>query len=156
MSLNAPGSQVVDGSTMSIGIAAARYNGELVDSLLTRTVAVLRAGGVREEAMSIVRVPGSHEVPWAAQALAGEGRDCVIALGVLIGGATSHHELVGQSVSQALQRVALDTRVPVINGVIVADTLAQAKERCGGRIDRGADFGRAALEMAALARRFPR
>jgi len=58
--------------------------------------------------ITVVRVPGSHEVPWAAQALASGGRrDCVIGLGVLIGGDTSHHEMVGTSVSHALQRVAL-------------------------------------------------
>ena len=82
--------------------------------------------------------------------------DCVIGLGVLIGGDTRHHEMVGQSVSHALQRVALDARVPVINGVVVADTLAQARARCSGRIDRGAEFARAALEMAALKRKFSR
>jgi len=74
-------------------------------------------------------------------------------LGVLIGGDTNHHEMVGQSVSHALQHVALDTGVPVINGVIVANTQAQARARCAGRIDRGAEFARAALEMGALKRR---
>ena len=72
--------------------------------------------------------------------------------GVLIGGDTSHHEMVGQSVSHALQRVALETRVPVINGVIVVNTLAQAEARCRGGIDRGAEFAAAALTMAALKR----
>lgn len=85
------------------------------------------------------------------QALA-RGRDGVIGLGVLIGGDTNHHEMVGQSVSYALQSVALDSGVPVINGVIVANTLAQAKARCTGRIDRGAEFAQAALAMAALKR----
>jgi 6,7-dimethyl-8-ribityllumazine synthase len=154
MSLNAPKGRSVDGTLLSIGIAAARFNGELVDALLTRTVAVLRSAGVREEAVTVVRVPGSHEIPWAAQMLARGGRDCVIGLGVLIGGDTSHHELVGQSVSHALQRVSLETRVPVINGVIVADTLEQARARCSGTVDRGSEFARAALEMATLARRF--
>ena len=74
----------------------------------------------------------------------------VVALGVLIGGDTSHHEMVGNSVSHALQRIALDTRVPVINGVIVANTRAQAEARTRGPIDRGAEFAAAALEMATL------
>jgi 6,7-dimethyl-8-ribityllumazine synthase len=86
---------------------------------------------------------------WLAQ---GGKRDCVISLGVLIGGDTNHHEMVGQSVSQALQRVALSTHTPVINGVIVANTLKQAQARCLGSINRGAEFARAALEMAALSR----
>ena len=117
----------------------------------------MRAAGVKEKAIATVRVPGSHEVPWAAAALAARGKhDCVIALGVLIAGDTNHHEMVGDSVSHALQRVALDTRVPAINGVIVANTPAQARARCTGKINRGEEFAAAALEMAALKRRFSR
>ena len=72
---------------------------------------------------------------------------------MLIGGDTNHHEMVGQSVSAALQQVALSSRVPVINGVLVTNTLAQARARCTCRIDRGAEFASAALEMAALKRK---
>ena len=96
-------------------------------------------------------------MPWAALALASGGQcDCVIGLGVLIAGDTNHHEMVGESVSHALQRVALETAVPVINGVIVVNSLAQAKARFTGRINRGAEFAAAALEMAALKRRISR
>jgi len=102
----------------------------------------------------VVRVPGSHEVPWAVQQLAARPRvDAVIALGVLVGGDTNHHDLVGRSVSQALQRVTLDSGVPVINGVVVTDTLAQARARCVGRRARGREFAHAALEVGALKRR---
>lgn len=139
-----------------MGIVAARFNAELVDALLARVIERLRASGVKEKAITIARVPGSHEVPWAAQALAGKSRDVVIGLGVLIGGDTSHHEMVGQSVSNALQTVALATRTPVINGVIVANTLEQAEARCRGKINRGAEFAAAALEMAALKRKLSR
>jgi 6,7-dimethyl-8-ribityllumazine synthase len=152
MSLAKPSLISVNGATLRFGIVAARFNESLVDALLARVQAGLVAAGVPAKHISIVRVPGSHEVPWAVQALAG-GRDCVIGLGVLIGGDTNHHEMVGQSVSHALQQVALVTGVPVINGVIVANTLAQARTRCAGRINRGAEFARAALEMAALKRR---
>jgi len=137
---------------LRIGIVAARFNQPLVDALLARVQAGLTAAGVLAKNISVVRVPGSHEVPWAVQALT-RGRDGVIGLGVLIGGDTNHHEMVGQSVSHALQRVALDSGVPVINGVIVVNTLAQARARCAGRINRGAEFAQAALEMAALKRR---
>jgi 6,7-dimethyl-8-ribityllumazine synthase len=125
--------------------------------LLDRVLARLREAGVRASAITVVRVPGSHEVPWAAHALASRGRrDVVIGLGVLIGGDTSHHEMVGESVSHGLQSVAITTRTPVINGVIVTNTLAQAEARCRGRINRGAEFAAAALEMAALKRRISR
>jgi 6,7-dimethyl-8-ribityllumazine synthase len=157
MSLDAPPAAVTDGSGFRIGIAAARFNAELVDGLLVRVADSLRGAGVKEANLTVIRVPGSHEVPWAAQTLAtGSQCDCVIGLGVLIAGDTSHHEMVGASVSQALQKVALETRVPAINGVIVVNSLEQARERCVGRINRGGEFAAAALEMAALKRKFSR
>ncbi|WP_415908752.1 6,7-dimethyl-8-ribityllumazine synthase [Oleiharenicola sp. Vm1] len=153
MSLHAPSDLNLRGAGLRFGLVAARFNAELVDGLRQRARAVLAAAGVRAADIVEVRVPGSHEVPWAAQQLAAAKRfDCVIALGVLIGGDTNHHEMVGDSVSHALQQVALGTGVPVINGVIVANTPAQARVRCLGRIDRGAEFARAGLEMATLRR----
>ncbi|MEO7413037.1 MAG: 6,7-dimethyl-8-ribityllumazine synthase [Opitutaceae bacterium] len=157
MSFASPSVAVVKGDTLAFGVVAARFNEELVDGLLARVVARLEAAGVKSEKITVERVPGSHEVPWAAQAVAQARRpDAVIALGVLIGGDTSHHEMVGQSVSHALQRVALETSVPVINGVIVANTRAQAEARCIGEINRGAEFAAAALEMAALKQKLSR
>ncbi len=153
MSLDAPSNPQVSGAGLRFGIVAARFNEELVAALLSRLEAALKASGVKTKDIALVRVPGSHEVPWAAGRLAARRKfDCVIALGVLIGGDTNHHEMVGQSVSHALQRVALDSGVPVINGVIVTDTPAQARARCAGRINRGAEFAHAALAMAALKR----
>ena len=143
MSLAKPSSLSVNGAKLRIGIVAARFNESLVDTLLARVQAGLTAAGVPLKNVSVVRVPGSHEVPWAVQAMAA-GRDCVIGLGVLIGGDTNHHEMVGQSVSHAFQQIALETGVPVINGVVVANTRAQAQARCAGRIDRGAEFAQAA------------
>ncbi len=157
MSLSSPSAVVLDGSGLRIGIVAARFNEALVNGLLERLLAALRAAKVAEAAIGQVRVPGSHEVPWAAKTLAAGGHyDCVVGLGVLIAGDTNHHEMVGESVSHALQEVALATGVPVINGVIVVNSVAQAEERCTGRINRGAEFAGAALEMAALKRRFSR
>jgi 6,7-dimethyl-8-ribityllumazine synthase len=157
MSLDSPQLRQKDGASFRIGIAAARFNETLVDGLLARVVARLILAGVKEANITTVRVPGSHEVPWAVNALAGSGKfDVVVGLGVLIAGDTNHHEMVGESVSHALQRVALQTRVPVINGVIVVNSLAQAKARCTGKINRGAEFAVAALEMAALRRKLLR
>jgi 6,7-dimethyl-8-ribityllumazine synthase len=154
MSLNAPTAQDIDGSKLRFGVVAACFNQELVDSLLARLAQALQAAGVKPAAIQVERVPGSHEVPWAVARLARRGRfDCLVALGVLIGGDTNHHEMVGASVSHALQRLAVDRDIPVINGVIVTDTLAQARARCVGRINRGAEFAHAALAMADLNRR---
>jgi 6,7-dimethyl-8-ribityllumazine synthase len=157
MSLASPSSREFDGSSYRIGIAAARFNETLVDGLLAQVIVGLLGAKVTEANIATVRVPGSHEVPWAVQALAIAGTcDCVIGLGVLIAGETNHHEMVGESVSHALQRVALETRVPVINGVIVANSREQAEERTIGKINRGAEFAAGALEMAALKRKFSR
>jgi len=153
MSSFAPSPAVTAGERFRLGLAASRYNPELVDALLAQVLAAWQAAGVKEKNVTVVRVPGSHELPVAIQLLAGSGRlDCLVALGVLVGGDTSHHQLVGASVSHALQAVALAARVPVINGVVVADTPAQARVRCLGRRARGAEFAAAALEMAALKR----
>ena len=155
MSLSAPSFQTINGAEFRIGIVAARFNETLVDALLGRVIAGLRAAGVTDENIAVMRVPGSHEVPWAVNAFAAGGEcDCVLGLGVLIGGDTNHHELVGESVSHALQRVAIESGIPVINGVIVVNTIAQAKARCVGKINRGEEFARAALEMADLKRKF--
>lgn len=151
MSLDAPKPLSVSGAGCRIGIVAARFNSALVDALIDRAQAWLAAAGAPVAPADTVRVPGSHEVPWAAQHLAASGRfDAVIALGVLIAGDTNHHEMVGDAVAHALMRVSLDTRVPVINGVIVVNTLAQAEARTTGSINRGTEFAVAALEMATL------
>jgi len=151
MSLAAPKVSTISGAAFTVGLAASRYNERLVDALLHQVCAGLRAAGVPEKRLTIVRVPGANELPSALQLLAQSARfDVFVALGVLIRGDTIHYELIADAASHALQRVALDTRTPVINGVIAVETAAQAAARCGGRIDRGAEFARAALEMADL------
>ena len=152
MSLQAPSALAIDARGLRFGIAAARFNAGYVDALLERCVATLKAAGAAEP--TVVRVPGSNELPVAIQALADRREfDALIALGVLIRGDTIHYELIADATTHALQRVALDLRTPVINGVVVAENQAQAEARCRGKIDRGAEFAQSALEMAALKRR---
>lgn len=154
MSLDAPAPSLIDGSPYAFGVVAARFNAGLVGALLHALESSLTAHGVPPSRIEVLRVPGSHEIPYAIAELAAAHRhDCLIALGVLIGGDTNHHEMVGNSVSQALQTITISRGVPVINGVIVANTRAQAEARCAGEINRGAEFARAALEMAALKRK---
>ena len=88
--------------------------------------------------------------------LAAGGYDTVIALGVIIRGDTIHYEVIAESSAHALHHAALAARVPVINGIVVAENEQQARDRCLGKVNRGAEFAWAALEMAALKReRFP-
>ncbi len=151
MSLAAPVPLPAVPGRFAIGIVAARFNSLLVDGLLERTLSTLAARNPKAAPVFVVRVPGSHEVPWAVSALAKQQRfDCIIGLGVLIAGETNHHEMVGNSVSAAFQQIAIESGIPVINGVIVANSSAQARARCIGKVNRGAEFAHAALEMASL------
>lgn len=157
MSLAAPPSLHVSGAGLSVGIVAARFNEMLVEALLRQVSAHFRAAGVKEKNVTVVRVPGSNELPVAAQLLLARKKPAVVvALGVLIRGDTIHYELIAEATAHALQRVALDARTPVINGVVVAENQAQAEARCLGAIDRGAEFAQAALEMAALKKKLSR
>jgi 6,7-dimethyl-8-ribityllumazine synthase len=152
MSFDAPQPTAINGAPFSVGIVAARYNGQLVGALLGQVVAGLEAAGVRPRRIKAIRVPGANELPSGVQLLLKKQKtfDVVVALGVIIRGDTIHYELVAEAASQGLQRIALDTRIPVIAGVVVAENAAQAEDRCLGHINRGAEFARAALEMAAL------
>ena len=157
MSGDSPVPRAAGASGLKIAIAAARFNERLVDSLLGRVRRRLSEAGVRERDVTVVRVPGSNELPLAARLLAERARpDAVVALGVIIRGGTIHYELVAHAAAGGLMEVALATRVPVSNGVIVAENAAQARARCGGRIDRGAEFADAAVSMAALRRSLSR
>jgi 6,7-dimethyl-8-ribityllumazine synthase len=157
MSLSAPQLPPVAGAPYKVAVAAAGYNPRLVEALLGELRATLRAAGVRERNLIVARVPGSNELPVAAQLLAARHRpDVIVALGVIVRGGTIHYELIAHAVAAALQRVALDSGRPVINGVVVAETAAQAAARCRGRRNRGAEFARSALAMAALRRELAR
>ncbi len=154
MSLSAPSPKTISGAAFRVGIAAARFNERHVDALLDAVVGHLKRNGVKAGAIVIERVPGSNELPSALQLMSHRARfDVMIALGVLIRGDTIHYELIADSTTQALHRVALDMRTPVINGVVVAETRRQADDRCFGKVPRGAEFAQTALEMAALKRR---
>jgi 6,7-dimethyl-8-ribityllumazine synthase len=154
MSGDSPVPSSVDASGFKVAIAAARFNGELVDALLSRVLERLHSAGVKERNVTVVRVPGSNELPLAARLLLDGGKiDAVIALGVIVRGGTIHFELIATAATNGLMDVALESGVPVVNGVIVAENTAQARSRCAGRIDRGAEFADAAVEMAALRRR---
>jgi 6,7-dimethyl-8-ribityllumazine synthase len=157
MSRQAPSSREISGAGFTVGVAAARFNAPLVDALLGQVQAHLHLAGVRAGRVILVRVPGSNELPSAVQLICRRHHpDVCVALGVIIRGETRHYELVADATSQGLMRVALDERIPVINGVIAAENERQAAARCTGRLQRGPEFARAALEMAALARRFSR
>lgn len=141
----APVLDTIDATGLRLGIAAARWNADLVDQLLDRATTAAKACGVTE--VTVVRVAGSVELPVVAQALAARC-DAVVALGVVMRGDTAHFDYVCRSVTDGLTRVALDTATPVAHGVLTVDTQAQARDRAGFP-DSGEDKGWAAT-VAAL------
>lgn len=153
MSFDKPAAGKIDGSGHSYLVVAASYNGDLVDALLGHTLDRLKESGVAEERIDVLRVPGSNEIPYGIQLGIDTGSyDCCIGLGLLIRGDTVHFQLIAQSVSDALQMVALNHVVPVVNGVVVVENRAQAETRITGALNRGAEFAACALQLAALRR----
>jgi 6,7-dimethyl-8-ribityllumazine synthase len=147
-----PGTDTVDAAGLSVGIVAARWHGELTDHMLDRAVAAAKACGVTD--VRVARVAGSVELPVLAQALA-RRCDVVVALGVVVRGATAHFDYVCRSVTDGLTRVALDTGRPVAHGVLTVDTVEQARERAGlpdSTEDKGWTATVAALEAALAIR----
>jgi 6,7-dimethyl-8-ribityllumazine synthase len=156
MGSNLPGDMELSARGLRIGLVAARFNEEVVDDLLADALDCLEQLGAEEPALRVVRVPGAFEIPLATRWLAESGTvDAVIALGAIIRGETSHHEVLGHEVTHALSRVAADTRVPVGLGVLTTESLEQARARArrSSAGNRGRCAARAAVEMAQLARR---
>lgn len=154
MSTDPPINQVIDPSPFSFGIVCARYNESLTQHLLNRVLQVLQEQGKPAD-LVVERVPGSHEVPAGLSLLAESGRfSCLLGLGVVIKGSTSHHHLVAESAGNAIQSLIVQHRLPIINGIVVTDDLATAEERVSGSLDRGCEFAHAAIEMANLRKRW--
>lgn len=140
------------GSGLKIGIVLARFNDFMGSKLLSGAVDTLHRHGVDPDAIDVVKVPGSFEIPFAAKKMAQLGRyQAVICLGVLIRGGTIHFDLIAAEVAKGLSQVSLETGVPITFGVITTENLEQAIERSGSKAgNKGADAARAAIEMANL------
>ena len=138
-----------------LAIIHSRYNEDIVQALLAGALAAFRAHGGSEAGLVVEAVPGAYELPLAARALALSGRiDAVVALGCVIRGDTAHFEYVSGECAHGLQRVMLDTGLPVSFGVLTVDTRAQALERAApGPLNKGAEALETALAMASLLRR---
>ncbi|MGH7730210.1 MAG: 6,7-dimethyl-8-ribityllumazine synthase [Candidatus Eiseniibacteriota bacterium] len=137
-----------------ICLVAARINEAYVRRLVDAALDVLRHRGAAEGDLEVVWVPGSFELPLACRWAAASRRyDAVLAFGVLIRGETEHFRLVAEGATQGLQRVALETGVPVLNGVLATADAEQAAARTGGVVgNRGAEVALAAVQMAQLKR----
>ena len=133
-------------------IVASRWNPRIVDALVAGALNALRDHDVAESAIDVVRVPGALEIPLAAARFASSGRHAaIIALGCVVRGDTRHYEHVADGCADGLMRVALEHRVPVLNGVLAVERHADAEARAGGAHgNKGEEVALAALEMADL------
>lgn len=148
----APDLSTVEAGGLTLGIVATRWHADLVDHMLDRASSAAKACGVSD--VVVVRVEGSVELPVVAQALA-RRHDAVVALGVVVRGATAHFDFVCKSVTEGLTRVALDEATPVGHGVLTVNTLEQARDRAGfddSAEDKGWSTAVAALDAALTLR----
>eukprot|EP01137_Pigoraptor_chileana_P005038 Opistho-2@47561 len=147
-----------DGSALRIGIVRARWNPEVINALHDGCIQALKSCGVRDENIIVESVPGSYELPYGAAALAASGRvDAVVTLGCLIKGETMHFEYICEAVTQGIMRINLDTKVPVMFGVLCCMTMDQARARAGlteSGHNHGTDWGLGAVEMALIRQRY--
>ena len=133
-------------------IIASRWNPRIVDALVDAARATFIGNGVEETAIDVVRVPGAWELPMAARQLAVAGKHAaIVALGCVVRGDTRHYAQVADGASDGLMRVALDTGVPVLNGVLAVDRFEDAAARAGGSHgNKGEEAALVAIEMANL------
>jgi 6,7-dimethyl-8-ribityllumazine synthase len=143
---------VLLGKGLKFGLVVSRFNEFLTKKLLDGAEDALLRHGVNQEDMVIAWVPGSFEIPLAAKKLAETKRfDAVICLGAVVRGGTPHFEYIAAEVTKGIAKVGLDAGLPVIFGIITADTLEQAIERAGTKMgNRGFDAAVEAIEMANL------
>jgi 6,7-dimethyl-8-ribityllumazine synthase len=142
------------GADLKIGIVASRWNDFMGSRLLEGAKDALVRHGVRAEDIDVAMVPGSFELPLAAQKMANSHRyNAVVCLGVVIRGATPHFEYVAGEAAKGIAQVGLQSGIPVTFGLVTSDTLEQAIERAGSKAgNKGAEAALAAIEMANLVR----
>ncbi len=134
------------------GLIVSRFNNFITDKLVEGALDGLIRHGAKDGDITIVRVPGSFEIPSTARKLAASGKyDAVIGIGALIRGATSHYDHIAAEVTKGLAQTAMEGNVPVIYGIVTADTLEQAIERAGTKAgNRGFNAALSAIEMISV------
>jgi 6,7-dimethyl-8-ribityllumazine synthase len=151
MSKSVPPRPHVIAAKRRFAIVASQFNAQYVQGLVDHAEKELRSLA-SSATISILRVPGSFEIPVVVRELARRKRaDAIIACGVIMQGETNHAKNLARSVTDALQRIAVDHGVPVINVVLSFDNEDQGRERClENRINRGTEAARAAIEIASV------
>lgn len=147
--------ELVEGDTnpgkVKIGIVVSRWNSMITDKMLEGALKALKGNGITEEDITVVRCPGSYEIPLTVQKVI-ENRDVagVIALGVVIRGGTPHFEYVCDAVNRGITDLILKHNKPVSFGVLTTDDVKQALERAGEKGNKGGEAALALLEMISM------
>lgn len=144
----------LDAAGMHVGIIVGRFNHFLTDKLLDGALDCLKRHGCSETDLAVAYVPGAFEIPYVAARMAKSGNyDAVICLGAVIRGDTPHFDYIATESAKGIARIALDTGLPVVYGMVTADTLEQAIERAGTKAgNKGWDAAESAIEMINLYR----
>lgn len=144
----------LDAKGLRVALVVSRFNDLISERLLQGALDCLQRHGAADDALQVVRVPGSFEMPLAAKKLASSGKvDAVVCLGAVIRGDTQHFELVAHEAARGAARAALESGVPVTFGVLAAETLEQAVQRAGAKSgNKGWDAALAAIEMVNVLR----
>lgn len=146
---------MLDGKGIRIAVVAGRFNELVTESLIGGALDCLVRHGVKEDDITVYRVPGSFEIPQAARKAAGTGVEAVVCLGALIRGDTPHFDILAGQVVRDLSSVATASGVPVAFGVITADTQEQALARAGSKAgNKGWQAALSAIEMVSLWKEF--
>lgn len=143
---------VLDGKGKRIGIVVSRFNDLITKRLLEGAYDCLMRHGVKESDITTAWVPGSFEIPPVAKRLAAHGKlDAVICLGTIIRGETPHFDYIAGQSSKGIGQIALESKIPIIYGVLTCDSVDQAVDRAGTKSgNRGWQAALTALEMANL------
>ncbi|MHB1583907.1 MAG: 6,7-dimethyl-8-ribityllumazine synthase [Acidimicrobiales bacterium] len=145
-----------DGRGLRVGLACGLFNGGITWRLLEGALDGLSSCGVEPGDVSVAWAPGAFELPVVARAMALSGTvDAVACLGAVIRGETGHYDFVAGECAAGLQRVQLDTGLPVVFGVLTTDDVAQALARSGGDDDKGREAALTAVRMVRLLRSLP-
>ena len=144
----------LDAKGLKVALIVSRWNETVTERLLASALDCLVRHGADPAQLTVVKVPGSWELPLAAAKIARSGPDAVIALGALVRGETPHFDLLASEAAKGLAQAGLSSGVPVIFGVLTCDTMEQAMDRAGGKAgNKGWDAAEAAIEMASLYKR---
>jgi 6,7-dimethyl-8-ribityllumazine synthase len=144
----------LDAKNVKVALVVSRFNDFITTHLLRGAEDFLDRHGCEAKNRTVVKVPGSWEIPQTAKKLAEGGKfDAVVGLGALIRGETPHFELLAAEVAKGLAQVGMETGIPVIFGVLTTDTVEQAIDRAGAKSgNKGWDAARSAVEMVNLFR----